>query len=89
MRQQQTKNIPLRVVLAQVLHDPLHWYSLGLNQLKLISNIDNVIVYNTTHAQAYAAEVRGGMRSGGLANHNTLDQLTNLCPLRISEGGAS
>ncbi len=26
---------------------------------------------------------------GGLANHNTLDQLTNLSPLRISEGGAS
>ncbi len=26
---------------------------------------------------------------GGLANHNTLDQLTNLSPSRISEGGAS
>ncbi len=26
---------------------------------------------------------------GGLANHNTLSQLTNLSPSRISEGGAS
>ncbi len=52
------KNIPLIAVLAQVLHDPLHYYSLGFNRLKLISNIDNAIVYNTTGA--HAAELRGG-----------------------------
>ncbi len=57
--------------------------------LKLISNIEDAIVYNTT--RAHAAELRGGTFStrGGLANHNTLDQLTNQSPSCISEGGAS
>ncbi len=44
----------------------------------MISNIDDAIVYNTTGV--HAAEVRGGtFRRAlcGLANHNTLDQLTN------------
>ncbi len=57
---------------------------------KLINNIDDVIVYNTTGA--HATEVRGVMfwtALGSLVNHNTLGQLTNLSPLRISEGGAS
>ncbi len=57
MRQQQP-NIPLRAVLAQVLHDPLTnilWVSIGL---KLISIIDNATVYNSTGA--HAAEERGG-----------------------------
>ncbi len=53
--------------------------------LKLISNIDDAIVYNTTGA--HAAELRGGTFS--LANHNTLAQLTNQSPSCISEGGAS
>ncbi len=69
MRQQQTKNIPLGAVLAQVLRDPnILWVSIGL---KLISNIDDVIVYNTTGV--HAAEVRGVMfirRYTGPANQS-------------------
>ncbi len=52
-------------------------------------NIDDAIVYNTTRAHS---EVRGGTFldcTDGLANHNTLGQLTNQSPSRISEGGAS
>ncbi len=54
-------------------------------------NIDYAIVYNTTGA--HAAEVRVGTfrhaLEAVLANHNTLDQLTSLSSLCISEGGAS
>ncbi len=58
-------------------------------RLKLISNI-HATLYNST--RAHAAELRGGTfrrTLGGLANHNTLSQLTNLSLSRISEGGAS
>ncbi len=51
---------------------------------KLISNIEDAIVYNTIGA--HAAEPRGGTFRLGLANHNTLDQLNQSC---ISEGEAS
>ncbi len=60
IRQQQTnKNIPLRAVclhwFCAILFTNILWISFGL---KLISNIDDVIVYNTTGA--HAAEVRVG-----------------------------
>ncbi len=61
-----------------------------LQRLTLVSNIDDAIVYNTVGA--HAAELRGEMfkrTHGGLANHNTMSQLTNLSPSCISEGGAS
>ncbi len=48
MRQQQQKNIV--ILFAYIL-----WVSIGL---KLISKIDDAIVYNTT--RAHAAELRGG-----------------------------
>ncbi len=88
MRQQQTKN--LGAVFAQVVCDPLHEYSLRLIRAQTDKQYWDVVVYNTT--RAHAAELRGvtfrcGL--GGLANHNTLGQLANLRPLRISKGGAS
>ncbi len=71
-----------------ILFTNILWVSI---RLKLISNIDDAIVYNTTGA--HATEVRGGTfrcaLEAGLANHNTLDQLTNRSALCISEGGAS
>ncbi len=59
-------------------------------KFKLISNIDNTIVYNT--ARAHAAELRGGMfrrTLETLANHNTLDQLTNQSPCSLKVTGNS
>ncbi len=80
--------LPLKAMLAQVIFTDILCISIGL---KLISNIDNAVVYNTTGA--HAVEARGGTfrcaLEDGLANQNTLDQLTNLSPLHISEGGAS
>ncbi len=63
-----------------ILFTNILFVSIGLKQ---ISNIDAAINYKTIRVHAAEAMVRGG-----LANHNTLDKLTNLSPLRISEGGA-
>ncbi len=63
-------------------------YKKDVKPAPFISNID--IVYNITpeHHWGEGRDV-SSCTLGGLANHNTLGQLTNLSPLRISEGGAS
>ncbi len=78
MRQQQTKKYTIKSRACTGSAQSSSLISSVSIGLKMISNIDDAIVYNTTGV--HAAEVRGGtFRRAlcGLANHNTLDQLTN------------